>query len=130
MHGLTYIAMLLAAAVALAACAPVPQGAVARTWGGPATPAQFTARTDVLTQTHTVKASAQEVACVIESELTAGAIAWVLQDPTGRVRWSEQVVAPAWVQRGRTFEPQPGVWKLKVALADATGSYQARCETP
>ena len=130
MHGLTHIAMLLAAAVALAACAPASPSAVARAWGEPAATAQFTGRTDVLTQTHRVKASAPAVSFVIESELTEGAIAWVLQDPTGRVRLSEQVAAPAWVQRGRTFEPLPGEWRLKVALADATGSYQARWAAP
>jgi len=82
-------------------------------------------KTDVHTCVYQVRPEMTDIKLKMNVRLTNGVMAWVLLDPSGQVRWNGK--APGWrrIAKSRRFEPMEGEWKLKLAMADASGEYEA-----
>jgi len=50
-----------------------------------------------------------------------GSIRAELVDPSGRVAFSEEIVAPDTIKINRTFVAEPGLWKLRYVSSYGTG---------
>ncbi|MBN1399744.1 MAG: hypothetical protein JXA74_02840 [Anaerolineae bacterium] len=85
--------------------------------------------TDVTTCLFAVHHGVRRVTLRLESELGSGALAWVLLDPHGKVRWTNQITGPDALDVSRAFTAVAGEWKLKIALAKAYGHYAARWDS-
>lgn len=82
-------------------------------------------QTDVRTCVYQVKPEMSDVRLEMDVRLTDGAMAWVLVDPAGDVRWKDEAPGSCRMSKKKSFEPIEGEWKLKLALAQATGEYEA-----
>ncbi|KPK06502.1 MAG: hypothetical protein AMJ56_14480 [Anaerolineae bacterium SG8_19] len=68
----------------------------------------------------------------MQVNLSAGAITWTLQDPSGNVRWEERCEAsngPELITFREFSTPAAGNWHLELDLQDAIGEYRGVWKT-
>ena len=83
----------------------------------------FTDETEARIATLDVRPAMTSINLRMQVNLESGTLTRTLTDPTGDVRWEEEVVAPARRDESREFEPIVGEWTLKMSLEGATGGY-------
>jgi hypothetical protein len=59
----------------------------------------------------------------IETHIVDGRVGWTLRDPSGDVRWSDEVEGWNLVKSTNQFETEAGMWAFEVAVDRLDGGY-------
>jgi len=62
----------------------------------------------------------------IEARIQKGTMRWAVLDPSGTRRWSGATGRDSEIELSRSFDAEPGEWRLEIELRDATGSYDVK----